>query len=94
MVPRVGLEGRKISSPPGFDPGPSRPQSVAIPTELPGPHLVTRIVLSTGTLQFTNLLLFLFFYFQTVQFTIRHCFITLKHKVHDSEDSCRKSLAT
>ena len=38
---RAGLDGRKISSPPGFDPGPSSPQSVAIPTELPGPqHLL------------------------------------------------------
>ena len=36
--PRAGLDGRKISSPPGFYPGPSSPQSVAIPTELPGPH--------------------------------------------------------
>ena len=36
--PRAGLDGRKISSPPGFDPGPSSPQSVAIPTELPGPQ--------------------------------------------------------
>ena len=36
--PRAGLEGRKISSPPGFDPGPSSPQLVAISTELPGPH--------------------------------------------------------
>jgi len=36
--PRAGLNGRKISSPPGFDPEPSSPQSVAIPTELPGPH--------------------------------------------------------
>jgi len=36
--PRAGLEGRKISSPPGFHPGPSSPQSVAIPTELPGPQ--------------------------------------------------------
>ena len=36
--PRAGLEGRKISSPPGFDPGPSSPKSVPIPTELPGPH--------------------------------------------------------
>jgi len=25
--------------PQGFDPGPSSPYSVAIPTELPGPHL-------------------------------------------------------
>ena len=38
MGPRAGLDGRKISSPPGFDPGPSIPQSLAIPTELPGPH--------------------------------------------------------
>ena len=25
-------------APPGFDPGPSSPQTVAIPTELPGPY--------------------------------------------------------
>ena len=37
--PRAGLDGRKFSSPPGFDPGPSSPQSVAIPTELPGPPI-------------------------------------------------------
>jgi len=36
--PRAGPDGRKISSPPGFDPRPSNPYSVAIPTELPGPH--------------------------------------------------------
>jgi len=35
--PRAGLDGRNISSPPGIDPGPSTLQSVAIPTELPGP---------------------------------------------------------
>jgi len=35
--PRAGLGGRKISSPLGFDAGPSSPKSVAIPTELPGP---------------------------------------------------------
>ena len=35
---RAGLDGRKISSPPGFDPATSSPQSVAIPTELPGQH--------------------------------------------------------
>jgi len=39
VSPRAGLDGRKISSPPGFDPGPSSPLSVAIPTELPGPHM-------------------------------------------------------
>ena len=40
MGSRVGLDGRKISSPPGFDPGPSSPYSVAIPTELPCPHSI------------------------------------------------------
>ena len=39
MGPRAGLDRRKISSPPGFDPGPSSQYSVAIPTELPGPNL-------------------------------------------------------
>ena len=34
--PRAGLDGLKISSSPGIDPGPSSPHSVAIPTELPG----------------------------------------------------------
>jgi len=33
--PRAGLDGRKISSPTGFDHGPCSPYSVAIPTELP-----------------------------------------------------------
>ena len=37
--PMAGLDGQKISSLPGFDPGPSSPLSVAIPTELPGPHM-------------------------------------------------------
>ena len=32
------LDGRKISSPQGFDPGPSSPRSVSIPTELPDPR--------------------------------------------------------
>ena len=38
MGHRAGLGGRKISSPPGFDPGPSSPYSVAIPTKLPVPR--------------------------------------------------------
>jgi hypothetical protein len=38
--PRAGLDGRKISSPPGFDHGPSSPKSVAIPTELPAHILI------------------------------------------------------
>jgi len=38
--PRTGLEGRKISSSPGFDPGPSSLYSVTIPTELPGPFML------------------------------------------------------
>jgi len=33
--PRAAVHGRKISSQLGFDPGPSSPWSVAIPTELP-----------------------------------------------------------
>jgi len=41
--PRAGLDGRKISSPTGFDPGSSSPSSVAVPTELPSPHLLTVI---------------------------------------------------
>ena len=47
--PRAGLEGRKISSPPGFDPGKSSPQSVAIPTELPGPLLIFMVTIITST---------------------------------------------
>ena len=39
MGHRAGLDGRKISSPPGFDPGPSSPQSIAIPTELLVPQI-------------------------------------------------------
>ena len=35
---RAVPDGQKISSPPGFDPGPSSPLSVAILTELPGPQ--------------------------------------------------------
>ena len=38
MGPGAGLNGQKISSPPGFDAGPSSPWSVAIPTELAGPQ--------------------------------------------------------
>ena len=38
--PRAGLDGRKISSPQGLDPGPSSLLSVAIPTELPGPLFI------------------------------------------------------
>jgi len=37
--PRAGLNGREISSPPGFDPGPFSPYSAATATELPGPRL-------------------------------------------------------
>ena len=48
MGPRAGLEGRKISSPPGFDPGPSSPTSVAIPTGLPGPQKDQCIKKKTG----------------------------------------------
>ena len=44
MGPRAGLEGRKISSPPGFNPEPPARSSVAIPTELPGPHTHTHTI--------------------------------------------------
>ena len=53
MGPRAGLDGRKISSPPGFDPGPSGPGSnpggdeilsVAIPTKLPGLFVCIRMI--------------------------------------------------
>ena len=40
MGPRAGLDGRKISSPPEFDPGRSSPYSVAIPTELPSTQFI------------------------------------------------------
>ena len=50
MGPRAGLDGRKISSPPGFDPGPPSPYSVAIPTELPGPDTNSYANLSHDTL--------------------------------------------
>ena len=39
--PRADLNGRKISSPPEFDPGTSSPYSVAIPNEIPGRHFTT-----------------------------------------------------
>jgi hypothetical protein len=35
----AGLDGRKISPHRDSIPGPSSPQSVAIPTDLPGPHI-------------------------------------------------------
>ena len=45
MGPRAGMDGRKFSSPQRFDPGPSSPQSVAIPTELPGPHNIITLII-------------------------------------------------
>ena len=42
--PRACLDGRKISSQQGFDPAPSSPYLVAIPTELPGPQNFTFII--------------------------------------------------
>ena len=46
-------QGRKISSPPGFDLGPSGPKPIAIPTELPGPHLLYRLLKESNTLIYT-----------------------------------------
>ena len=43
MGPRAGLDQPKILFPPRFDPGPSSPWSVAIPTKLYGPRPI-RIV--------------------------------------------------
>ena len=43
MGSRAGVDGRKNSSPPGFDPGPSSPKPVAIPTELPGPRIKNNV---------------------------------------------------
>jgi len=40
--PTAGLDGRKISSPPGFDPGPSSP------TELPGPYMYDNTSLNSA----------------------------------------------
>ena len=40
MGPRAGLDGRKISSPPGFVSGSSSPLPVATPTELQGPQKI------------------------------------------------------
>ena len=50
--PRAGLEERNTSSPSGFDPGPSSPQSVAIPTELPSPLLLNINISNHNTLYF------------------------------------------
>jgi len=51
---RAGLDGRKISSLLGFDPGPSSPYSVATQTELPGPlqrlYHFSKIQLTTANL--------------------------------------------
>jgi len=45
---RAGLDGREISSPPGFDSGPFSPWSVAIRTELLGPHIYANILLNSS----------------------------------------------
>ena len=47
MDPRAGLDGRKISSHRDSIPGSSSPQSVAIPTELPGPHYIQLLFLNS-----------------------------------------------
>jgi hypothetical protein len=47
--PRAGLDGRKISPPPGFNPRTVQP--LVIPTELPGPHMLLTILLQINRLQ-------------------------------------------
>ena len=49
MGPRAGLEGRKISPHRDSIPGPSGPLSVAIPTELPGPHFIKALTQNLRT---------------------------------------------
>ena len=68
MGPRAGLDGRKIMSSPGFDPGPSSPWSVAIPTELPGPQIITVLVIKV-----------LFFFFANLYETLRCDRTKVKH---------------
>jgi hypothetical protein len=49
--PTAGLDGRKLSSSPGFDPWTVQPgSSVAIPTELPGAQKTTRATKNLETL--------------------------------------------
>jgi len=52
--PRAGLDGRKFSSPPGFDHGPSSPYSVAIPTELPVTHVGVMVKVNLPQEEATN----------------------------------------
>ena len=40
--PRAGLDGRKASSTPGFDPGSSSPYSGAVPTEVIAPFIYNK----------------------------------------------------
>ena len=54
MGPMASLDGQKISSLPGFDPGPPSPQSVAIPTELPGPPAKTVSNITVKEISFVN----------------------------------------
>ena len=53
VCPRAGLDERKISYAPGFDPGPSGSHSVAIPTELPGPR-ITNVFTDIRNVNFQN----------------------------------------
>ena len=53
--PRACLDWQKISSPPRFDPGPSSPYSVTIPTELPSlPIIQFKPSLSKASLSFVH----------------------------------------
>ena len=64
MGPRAGLEGRKILSPPGFDPRPS----VAIPSELPGPQQVPII---TVNVEVFDVVLLINRHYNKIGYTIR-----------------------
>jgi hypothetical protein len=68
--PRAGLDERKISYAPGFDPGPSGSHSVAIPTELPGPHTVILCTIKYYTILYFTIILL---YYTILYCTVLYC---------------------
>jgi len=59
--PMAGLDGRKISFPPGFDPGSSNPYSVANRLSYPA-HTTTATTTTTTT---TNYYYYYYYYYNT-----------------------------
>jgi len=60
--PRAGLDGRKISSPLGFDPGPSSRYSVAVPTELPTRQVLCLSLLREYIIEHKSCILTIYIY--------------------------------